>query len=62
MSQLEANWLTRLTGPSIGPLECQYGAFWTSITRIQIWESIAIAPSEAVRAVNGWHPTAQQEF
>ena len=28
MSQLEANWLTRLTGPSIGPLGCQVWSLW----------------------------------
>lgn len=30
-------------------LGCQYGAFWMSIIRIQIWGSIAIESSEAVK-------------
>ena len=55
ISQLEANWLTGLTGPSIRLVVCEYGAFWMSIIRIQIWESIAIASSEAVRALDRLH-------
>ena len=43
-------------------LGCQYGAFWMSIIRIQIWESIAIESSEAVKAMDRWHPIPQQEF